>query len=124
MAPSEKLEELLPRLRRFARACTGNVELADECVEAAVMILVQKVESSELDPKQKFDIYLYRLVEAALEERAGNSFERQAWRAMILVIVEGFSTAEAAQILRLDTQYVVKLVASGQDRARKLINEV
>ena len=124
MLPSEQLDELLPRLRRFARASTGDVRLADDCVEDALKALIKTIQDSPDDPMDNIEYQLYHLVQSALERRAGNSFEKQAWRAMILVMVEGRSTIEAAHIMGIDQASVAKLVASGQASARRIIGKI
>lgn len=123
MSLSDEIETLLPRLRRFARAATANKDLADRCVERALMTLID----SEGEPTRHQDlsgqVRLYRAVEKELERQAGGSFEKQAWRALILVFVEEFSPFEAGRILGISAEKVKEMVMSAETQVRKVLSQ-
>lgn len=115
---SSELERLLPRLRRFARASTADKAIADKCVAEAIEQLIA-VEDSEPTPEIIPDqVRLYRAVERVLEQRAGGSFKKQAWRALILVFVEGFSPIEAGWVLGVEAAQVTEMVKSAESQVR------
>lgn len=115
MTLSEQLERLLPRLRGFARASTRDADLADECVEDAIKRLLGLPRQNMIETGVGYQFHFYRLVEEALCKKAGGSFEKRAWRALILVHVEDFSVSETAHILGVDSFEVRKLVRRAED---------
>lgn len=120
---SFELERLLPSLRRFARAATAEEDIADKCVAEAIEQLIAVVGSepgTEMVPEH---IRLYRAVEQVLEQRAGGSFKKQAWRALILVLVEGFSPIEAGWILGVEVAEVNEMVKSAESHVRDNISK-
>ena len=116
MSPSEQLEFVLPKLRRFARAAVGDRDMADACVEQGILRMLKNPNFRSSLDEDGFQFMLYRLVEQAIEDRLGSGFERQAWRALVLVHVEGFSLDEAARILNIDRGQTAKLIAAGEER--------
>lgn len=118
MTEPQDIDYLVPKLRRFARASTADKELADDCVQKALEHLLRSNEAGALD-----QVRLYRAVEHFLERDAGGSFEKQCWRALILVFVEEFSAYEAGQILGVDAKLVTQMVTSAEKHVRKALKD-
>lgn len=57
---SEKLIELIPRLRRFACGLTGSLDRGDELVQAACERLLRN--QSRLRPDTRLDSWLYQVI--------------------------------------------------------------
>jgi len=123
MSLAWELELLLPRLRRFARAATADKDLADACLERAIEDLIQHPTGSDTDGGLSYQVKLYRVVERRLEVEANGSFTKQAWRALILVVVEGFSMEEASKILGVDTGTVRQMIARAEHQVRDALNQ-
>lgn len=67
-------------------------------------------------------VRLYRAVEQVLEREAGGSFEKQAWRALILVFVEEFSPFEAGWILGVEPGRVREMVALAEAQVNGVLS--
>ena len=139
MLNSEIVAQYFPRLRRYARALTGNQATGDAYVTATLEALVA-------DPTvlQEFDsplVALYRTfstiwnsVDQALPQQAEGTtapdrhLERLSplpRQAFLLVALEDFSEAEAATILDLPTPDIARLIeASGRELAQEIATDV
>ncbi|MEL6827794.1 MAG: hypothetical protein AAFN91_16215 [Pseudomonadota bacterium] len=104
-------------MRRFARAATADKELADRCVAQAIQHLIASVEEEE-KVSLPDHVKLYRAVEHVLQQEAGGSFEKRAWRALILVFVEELSPFEAGWILGVKAGKIKELVASAEKHVK------
>ena len=112
MKLSFELERTLPALRRFARASSSDPDQADDCVEAAILSLLNHLDLLDFATPEAFQLHLYRLVEKALDECAQLSFEKKAWRSLILTRVEGLSVRETASVLGVDVAVVQQYLSS------------
>lgn len=92
---ADRIEKLVPYLRRYARAATGNTAMGDACVEA----ILQHVLDRSLEPEFEFENYdregLFKLLDQELE-RVLDSRPAKARRALLLIAVEGFPDAVRA----------------------------
>lgn len=115
------LRERLPRLRRHAYLLTGNMHAADEAVMACLKALPkdERGRPQAADEKALFRTFHSAILvptepvpgpDAACEADAALAATRDRLfalppadrRVLVLVIIEGFSVAEAAQILVMD----------------------
>ena len=107
---SEQLNTCLPRLRAYVRAALNSKIRADDCLAEAIQQLSSLYESGALSANENIEIKMYRLVEDIIQRTAGDNFHRAAWRAILLVHLEGFSAQETAQILGLKYKFVETLM--------------
>jgi RNA polymerase sigma-70 factor (ECF subfamily) len=154
-----ELEALIPRLRRFARALTGNREAADDLTQDALERAWVKRElwqqgtnlrawvfavmhgvfinsARRARPTESLDV----LAEAGLErvdESAGaetaiaiselrSALQRlpdEQRQVVLLVGLEQFSYAEAAQVLGVPIGTVMSRLSRGRERLRQLFEE-
>lgn len=129
MSLTARVASHLPYLRRYARAVTGSQTSGDAYVAAVLEALIADVSvfpetSSDRVSLYKLFVTLFGSVDVeivpqqspfAWERRAVDNLAAlptQARHAFLLVSVEGFSVAEAAEILGVD-----------EARARTLLNE-
>ncbi|MEO1188846.1 MAG: hypothetical protein AAFW60_07220 [Pseudomonadota bacterium] len=120
---SDEIERLIPRLRRFARASTADREIADECVARAIEQLMRETKTSAASDWLSDQVRIYRAVERVLEADSDGSFEKQAWRALILVFVEEFSIDEAGRILGVDRNKVRSMVAVAEKQVKNALSQ-
>jgi DNA-directed RNA polymerase specialized sigma24 family protein len=132
---SKVVAQYLPLLRRYARALTGDQASGDSYVAATLEALI--ADSSTMEGEKGPRVALYRLFtkiwnSIALNGKteAGQSLpgERRLAnitpmprQAFLLVALEGFPEAEAAQILDVD---VVKLRSLIEESGRELATEI
>ena len=110
MSMADELQIQLPYLRRFARASTDNKQLADDCVERALNTLLNEVELGCQPTGVNVRLYAFQLLESVLESLANECFDKLAWRALILVELEGLSIEQTAFVLRVSSDDIAKLV--------------
>jgi DNA-directed RNA polymerase specialized sigma24 family protein/CheY-like chemotaxis protein len=140
VATSQSIARHLPYLRRYARALSGGQPSGDAYVATTLEALVE--DPSPLDEAPSVRVALYRAftriwnsvrlnashdtldLSLPVEQRlaAITPLPRQAF---LLVAVEGFSEAEAAQILDVDVQSFRELVdESGRELALEIATDV
>ena len=151
----ERIVELLPRLRRFARALCGTVQDADDLVQVAIERALSR--SSQLRPGSELSSWMFGILRNAwIDEfrargRRGRLFapaelgenvadpnaDRQAdsicvqdamarlpveQREVIgLVLVEGLSYKEAAEIVGVPVGTITSRLARGRDALQGLL---
>ena len=84
---ADRIEGLLPYMRRYARASTGNTQHGDACVERVLKRLLDQSLDADFDPARFDRIAIYALLDEELEREA-NSASAKARRALLLVAVE------------------------------------
>lgn len=106
---ADRIEKLVPYLRRYARAATGNTAMGDACVEA----ILQHVLDRSLEPEFEFENYdregLFKLLDQELE-RVLDSRPAKARRALLLIAVEGFPDAVACRVLGVRPDELLELL--------------
>lgn len=100
MSIAERIEGLLPYLRRYARASTGNTLTGDACVERVLQGVLDHSLDGDFDLEQFNRVRLYALLDQALD-RISTSKNAKARRALLLIAVEGFAQNTACQILNV-----------------------
>jgi len=140
LSPSQTVAPHLPYLRRYARALTGSQQSGDAYVVAALEALI--ADPSVIRGPDQARVAIYRLftkiwnsldVNAAggsgddgvpAEQRLTNITPRPR-QAFLLVALEGFSEAEAAEILDVDVPGLRQLVdESGRELAADIATDV
>ncbi|MCR9271063.1 MAG: hypothetical protein NXH72_13810 [Hyphomonadaceae bacterium] len=118
MSEADEIENLVPYLRRFARACLGNAETADDVVVAALTELVQFTDLHSLRDERPLQHHLYRLVAKKMNAQFGDGFNQKAWRAFILIEVEGISLDETAAILGVSSAEIALMLRAVNSNRR------
>ncbi|MCJ7529326.1 MAG: response regulator [Methyloceanibacter sp.] len=141
MPMSKAIAPHLPYLRRFARALAGTQAAGDAYVAATLEVLIEdpSLFDSSLDPR----VALYRTFvglwnsldinlkangpasAATTVDRKLESITPLPRQAFLLCAVEGFSAAEAAQILNVDVAKVDALIdLAGREIAAQVATDV
>jgi CheY-like chemotaxis protein/DNA-directed RNA polymerase specialized sigma24 family protein len=128
---SREIMKQLPYLRRYARAISGSQERGDRYIRVALETIVQ--EPSRIDPdgnvkQQLFQLFhdVWTMVDSAMRRGDGAPATRtieaqlgalppQERQALLLVSLERFSVAQAADILRKSPDDIRRLI----DQARE-----
>lgn len=142
MSIAESIAPHLPYLRRYARSLTGSQQSGDNYVAAVLEALI--TDSSVFDKSLSPRAALYRAftkvwnsiavnrapeepqaAEKSLPERRIESITPLPRQAFLLVSVEGFTTAEAAQILDVTPAHITELLQmAGAEIAEQLSADV
>jgi DNA-directed RNA polymerase specialized sigma24 family protein len=141
MSIAESIAPHLPYLRRYARSLTGSQSSGDNYVAAVLEALI--ADSSAFDKSLSPRAALYRaftkvwnsvavnrveephVADKSLPERRLESITPLPRQAFLLVSVEGFTTAEAAQILDCTPAHVTELLQmAGAEIAEQLSADV
>lgn len=140
MSASQTIAPYLPFLRRYARALTGNQASGDAYVAASLEALIE--DPSILQGAASPRVALYRLFtkiwnSVVVNGAAGpadrtmpaeqrlSSLTPRPRQAFLLVALEGFSEADAAQVLDVDIPTLRGLVEeSGRELAAEIATDV
>ena len=140
MPTSQAIAPYLPFLRRYARALTGNQASGDAYVAATLEALIEDPSVLEDHASPRGGLYrlftrLWNSVDVnstpeavqkglPVEQRLSNITPRPR-QAFLLVALEGFSEADAAQILEVDIPTLRQLVEeSGRELAAEIATDV
>jgi RNA polymerase sigma-70 factor, ECF subfamily len=151
----ERIVALLPRLRRFARTLTGNVQDADDLVQIAIERALSR--SEQLRPDSPLSSWLFGILrnawidEARARTRRNRVFAPEEMGESVadpaghqhadvisvqvamarlpeeqrevigLVLVEGLSYKEAAQIMNVPVGTVTSRLARGRDALQAML---
>lgn len=142
MSLSTRIAPHLPYLRRFSRAVTGSQTSGDAYVAAALEALIA---DTSIFPEASSDrIALYKLFSRlfsstniaipqpapgfAWEQRAArnlSSLSERPRQAFLLVSVEGFDNAQAAEVLDVDTDtFTALLNQASEEISRQVATEI
>lgn len=143
MAIAEKIAPHLPYLRRFARALCGSQESGDAYVVAVLESLVADPSSFPKDEEARVALYATFLkvwnsikvnntATTPLAGRPESALDRSleaitplARQVFLLTSVEGFTSAQAAQIMDVSIDRVTELVnQAGQEIADQVATDV
>ena len=133
MVLAHEIAPHLPLLRRYARALTGSQDSGDAFVGATLEAIIASPEEFSRDVPPR--VGLYRIFHAVwstasieVPDEANTLDRREAIarkrlssltpitrQALLLTVMEGFSNAQAARILELDSEKVADLVAAAVD---------
>ena len=138
MSISANIAPHLPYLRRFARALTGSQDGGDAYVVAVLESFVAEPHTFPANEDPRIILYrsflkIWRSVDLnqateAVRSSAGRnlaSITPLPRQAFLLTSVEGFSTAEAAQVLGTQVENVAKLLSqAGREIADQVATDV
>jgi CheY-like chemotaxis protein len=140
MSVSQQVAAFLPLLRRYARALTGSQSSGDAYVAATIQAMIEDTETAKQGASSK--VALYRLFSKIWNSVSVNTttgpravslpadqhlskitpLPRQAF---LLMALEGFSEADAAQVLDIDVATLRDHVAeSGRELAAEIATDV
>ncbi|MEO0451065.1 MAG: response regulator [Pseudomonadota bacterium] len=106
---ADRVEKLVPYLRRYARASTGDTVIGDACVENVLKVVLARSLDTGVDEEEFSREGLFRLLELELEKEAPDT-RSKARRALLLIAVEALPETVAGRILGVDRQRLVELV--------------
>lgn len=138
MTLSARIAPHLPYLRRFARAVSGTQASGDGLVAATLEAIISDTDifpeaSSDKVALFKLFVRLFETIDvpvpdeapvAAWEQRAISNLSALAPRprqAFLLVAVEGFDTAEAAEILDIDEEALNELLGEASEEISRQV---
>ncbi len=140
MSMSQTIAPHLPYLRRYARALAGNQASGDAYVVSVLETLVAAPESFPADQDPRIAVYqvfsrIWNSVAVNLDEadadvtlaaqRHLDAITPMPRQAFLLTAVEGFSNADAATILSLDSQQLRELLdQAGEEIASQMATDV
>ena len=123
MSPTERLEALLPRMRRYARAICGSAEEGDFVVGSVLEEIAQ--DFFDMRHSQNLSVECFVRLDTLLRPHDKifvecplalmGRLEPQVRRALLLTEMEGFSTRQAARILGLSTTDFRRLMISAME---------
>ena len=113
MSIADRIEGLLPYMRRYARASTGNTMLGDTCVESVLKSVLAQSLEADFDPSRFNRAGIYRLLDQELSRLATSSGAKSR-RALLLVAVEGFEEDVACQILSVSRAELIELLDNAE----------
>lgn len=109
MWTAERVEKLLPYLRRYARAATGDTATGDACVERALQKVIDLSFDAGFDETQFDRERLFKMLDAELDQIAGSPAAR-ARRALLLIAVENLPRLVARRILGVSEDELEKML--------------
>jgi CheY-like chemotaxis protein len=109
MWTADRIEKLVPYLRRFARAATGETSTGDACVERVLQSVINlsldaSFEDSEFDRER-----LFKMLDQELDALNGTSGAR-ARRALLLIAVENLPNDVVRRILDVSDEELEKML--------------
>lgn len=109
MWTAERIEKLVPYLRRYARAATGDTAKGDACVERVLQQIIDlsldtSFEETDFDRER-----LFAMLDQQLDRLSGSSAAR-ARRALLLIAVENFQHAVVRRILNVSEDELEKML--------------
>jgi CheY-like chemotaxis protein len=110
---ADRVEQLVPYLRRYARASIGDKASGDSCVERVLESVLRASLEPNFDPDQYDREKLYKLLDREIADVA-RAPGAKARRALLLIAVEGFKETAAARILGVDLNELAELVENAE----------
>lgn len=109
MWTADRIEKLVPYLRRFARAATGETAIGDACVER----VLQKVIELSMDTsfvETEFDrARMFQMLDQELDA-LNNTNNARARRALLLIAVENLPNKVVRQIYSVSEEELEKML--------------
>lgn len=113
MAIAERIEKLVPYLRRYARAATGKTVAGDACVENVLKHVLSLSLESDFEAGQFDREGLFRRLDEELDRVVGSA-EAKARRALLLVAVEGFPEHAACRVLGVREAELAEMLSAAE----------
>ncbi|AFL48989.1 DNA-directed RNA polymerase specialized sigma24 family protein [Sinorhizobium fredii] len=138
MSLSTRIAPHLPYLRRYARAVTGSQAAGDAYVAAVLEALIEDINRFPSASSDRISVYkLFCSLFDKLKVDRSNLTSPFAWeqraaanlsliapaprQAFLLISVEGFSSAEAAEIMSVDQGAFAKLLAGASEEISRQV---
>nr|WP_070959359.1 response regulator [Hyphomonas sp. Mor2] len=109
MWSAERIEKLVPYLRRYARATTGEVHSADGCVELVLKRLIEQSLQTTEDLPSMDRMRLFKMLDEELNALASSKMDK-ARRAFFLIAVEDLPKPTVRQILGVSLEELESLL--------------
>ncbi|MEO0607661.1 MAG: response regulator [Pseudomonadota bacterium] len=109
MWAADRIEKLVPYLRRYARASIGDTHSGDASVERVLKQILVRALDNELEEDQVTREAVFTLLEQDLEQIVPGRATK-ARRALLLLVVEGFPDHIVRRILGVDAEDLAKLI--------------
>lgn len=113
MSVAERIEKLVPYLRRYARAATGNTITGDSCVERVLQTILRLSMEPDFESDRFGREAVFKLLDKELD-RIATATNAKARRAVLLIAVEGFQELSACRVLDVRADELQDLLATGQ----------
>jgi len=109
MWTAERIEKLVPYLRRYARAATGDTTTGDACVERVLERVIELSLDTDSDTEDFDRAHLFKMLDEELEFLAGSQAAK-ARRALLLIAVENLPQPAVRRILGVTEAELEKLL--------------
>ena len=109
MWAADRIEKLVPYLRRYARAATGDTQAGDASVERVLQKILVKALDNELEEDQVTREAIFQSLESDLAQIIQGRAAK-ARRALLLIAVEGFPEHVVRRVLGVDADELTRLV--------------
>lgn len=109
MQSAERIEKLVPYLRRYARAATGDVTIGDACVERVLERLIKQSRELNAGLDEINQARVFKMLDEELHALT-TSQTAKARRALLLIAVEDLPRNVVRQILNVSDPELEKLL--------------
>lgn len=109
MWTADRIEKLLPYLRRYARAATGDTATGDACVERVLQQIIDLSLDTSFEETDFDRARLFGMLDQQLDQLSGSSAAR-ARRALLLIAVENLPHAAVRRILGVSDEELEKML--------------
>lgn len=110
MLAADRIEQMVPYLRRYARAATGDTQVGDACVERVLQTILIQAMDGDFDAPSFSREEVFRRLEQELDVLAGTRAAK-ARRALLLIAVENFPERLACRVLGVKMDELADLIA-------------
>lgn len=109
MWTAERVEKLVPYMRRYARAATGDTATGDACVERVLQKIIELSFEASFEETAFDRERLFKMLDQELDTLAGSPTAR-ARRALLLIAVENLPHAVVRRILGVSDEALQKML--------------
>lgn len=109
MWAADRIEKLVPYLRRYARASTGDTQIGDSCVERVLQKILVQALDDELTETDVTREAVFRLLEQDLEQVVPGRAAK-ARRSLLLIAVEDFPEFVTRRVLGVESDELAELI--------------
>ncbi len=109
MWTAERIEKLVPYMRRYARAATGQTAIGDACVERVLQRVIELSLDSETGEDDFDRERLFKMLDEELETLAVSD-SAKARRALLLIAVENLPPPSVRRILGVSEEELERLL--------------
>ena len=109
MWAADRIEKLVPYLRRFARAATGDTSIGDSCVERVLQQVIDLSMDTTFEETQFDRERLFQMLNQELDTLNSSSAAR-ARRALLLIAVENLPNRSVRRIFSVSGEELDKML--------------